>query len=47
MLIIKSDSDKKTKLLMQLAEELGLSVSAEMAERSALALKFASVKFLL
>ena len=27
-LIIKSDSDKKTHLLMQLAEELGLSVKA-------------------
>ena len=28
MLIIKSDSEKKTRLLIQLAEELGLSASA-------------------
>jgi len=28
-LIIKSDSDKKTRLLIQLAEELGLSASAK------------------
>ncbi|MFI5139887.1 MAG: hypothetical protein ACHQIM_18840 [Sphingobacteriales bacterium] len=28
-LIIKSDSDKKTRLLIELAEELGLSASAK------------------